>query len=281
MNLIAIDIGNRNIKIALYVKDEEKLLKTADETAGDIETQLVDILIECWDQVPLVEGAKEPVKDGVLVASSVKPEWTERMREIVQEELGAKLLMIGVDVPLPIETAVDEPLKVGTDRLTAAAAAYAVVEDAVVVADFGTAVTIDLVDEDGVFVGGTISPGFNLSLEAMHTGTAKLPKVTMHKPQQVYGADTEEAMRAGVYWSAVGLLETVCRKYAEQIGKWPQVILTGGAAGLIKDDCDFVDSWVSNLALRGIIIAYKKYLFEQAQITELDEKDQKKRSSEK
>ncbi|MHC5157198.1 MAG: type III pantothenate kinase [Planctomycetota bacterium] len=273
MNLIAIDIGNQNIKIALYVKDEEKLLKTADENAGDIESQLTDILTECWDQVPLVEGAKEPVKDGVIVASSVKPDWTEKIREIIKEELGTKLMVIGVDVPLPIETAVDDALAVGTDRLTAAAAAYAVVEDAVVVADFGTAVTIDLVDEDGVFVGGTISPGFNLSLDAMHTGTAKLPIVKMQKPKEVYGTNTEEAMRAGVYWAAVGLLETICRKYAEQIGKWPQVILTGGAAKLIKDDCEFVDSWVSNLALRGIIIAYKKYLFEKADIAKLDEED--------
>ncbi|MDH4202088.1 MAG: type III pantothenate kinase [Phycisphaerae bacterium] len=273
MNLIAIDIGNQNIKIALCLKDEEKLLKTADENAGDIESQLADILAECWDQVPLVEGAKEPAKDCVLVASSVKPDWTEKIREIVKEELGTKLMVIGVDVPLPIETAVDDALAVGTDRLTAAAAAYAVVEDAVVVADFGTAVTVDLVDEDGVFVGGTISPGFELSLEAMHAGTAKLPIVKMQKPKEVYGTNTEEAMRAGVYWAAVGLLETVCRKYAEQIGRWPQVILTGGAAKLIKDDCDFVDSWVSDLALRGIIIAYKKYLFEQAEIRKLGDED--------
>jgi type III pantothenate kinase len=273
MNLIAIDIGNRNIKIALYLNDEEKLLKTADEKAGKIESELTEILVECWDQVPLVEGATEPVKDCVLVASSVKPEWTEKIQAIIKDELGAKLMVVGVDVPLPIETAVDDAFQVGTDRLTAAAAAYAVVEDAVVVADFGTAVTIDLVDEDGVFVGGMIGPGFELSLEAMHHGTAKLPKVTMQKPQQVYGVNTIEAMRAGVYWGAVGFLETVCRKYAEQIGKWPQVILTGGAAKLIKDDCDFVDSWVSNLALRGIIIAYKKYLFEQAEIRKHGDED--------
>jgi type III pantothenate kinase len=277
MNLIAIDIGNRNIKIALYLKDEEKLLKTADETDGDIESQLTDILTECWDQVPLVEDAKEPVKDCVLVASSVKPEWTDRVADIVKDELNSKLLVIGVDVPLPIETAVDEPLKVGTDRLTAAAAPFAVVEDAVVVADFGMAVTIDLVDGDGVFMGGTICPGFELSLEALNTGTAKLPKVEMQKPQQVYGVNTEEAMRAGVYWSAVGLLETTCRKYAEQIGHWPQVILTGGAARTIKDDCEFVDTWVSNLALRGIIIAYKKYLSDQAEIASQADEDQKEK----
>lgn len=277
MNLIAIDIGNTKIKVAFYLNDEEKLIKSVDGNAGDVESQLAEILVECWDQAPLVKSAKEPVKECLLVAGSVKPEWTGLVRDVVKEELGQKLQVIGQEVPLPMETAVDDPLKVGTDRLCAAAAAYAVVESAVVVADFGTAVTIDLVDEEGVFVGGTIAPGFDLSLSAMNTGTARLPKVDMQKPQQVYGANTEEAMRAGVYWSAVGLLETLCRKYAEQIGSWPQVILTGGAAKVIKDDCEFVDSWVSDLALRGIIIAYKKYIYEQADIAERSEKDGKKK----
>jgi type III pantothenate kinase len=277
MNLIAIDIGNTMIKVAFYLSDEEKLLKSADGNAGDIDSQLADILTECWDQVPLVKDATEPTKECVLVASSVKPEWTGLVRDIVKEVLGQKLLVIGQEVPLPIETAVDDALKVGTDRLCAAAAAYAVVEGPVVVADFGTAVTIDLVDEDGVFVGGTIAPGFDLALEAMNNGTARLPEVTMQKPQSVYGVNTEEAMRAGVYWSAVGLLETICRKYAEQIGNWPQVILTGGAAKVIKDDCEFVDNWVSNLALRGIIIAYKKYIYEQAEMAKLDSKDKNKK----
>ncbi|MHC5154862.1 MAG: type III pantothenate kinase [Planctomycetota bacterium] len=278
MNLIAIDIGNTTIKVAFYLNDEEKLLKSVDGNSGNVESQLADILVECWDQAPLVERAKEPVKECVLVAGSVKPEWTGLVRDVVKDELGQKLLVIGQDVPLPMETAVDDALKVGTDRLCAAAAAYAVVESAVVVADFGTAVTVDLVDEDGVFVGGTIgtiAPGFDLSLEAMNTGTARLPKVDMQRPKQVYGVNTEEAMRAGVYWSAVGLLETLCRKYAEQIGHWPQVILTGGAAKVIKDDCEFVDSWVSNLALRGIIIAYKKYIYEQADIAKLENEDKK------
>jgi type III pantothenate kinase len=277
MNLIAIDIGNTTIKVAFYLNDDEKLIKSFDGNAGDVESQLADILTECWDQAPLVKSAKEPVKECLLVASSVKPEWTELVREVVADELGQKLLVIGQDVPLPMETAVDEALQLGTDRLCAAAAAYAVVEGGVVVADFGTAVTIDLVDEDGVFVGGTIAPGFDLSLAAMNTGTARLPKVDMQKPKEVYGTNTEEAMRAGVYWSAVGLLDTLCRKYAEQIGSWPQVILTGGAAKVIKDDCEFVDSWVSDLALRGIIIAYKKYIYEQADIAERSEKDGKKK----
>ncbi len=277
MNLIAIDIGNKNIKVAFFLKDEKKSLVTIDGADPKMGPKLSDALIECWDQVPLLETAKEPVKNCSVVACSVKPEWTEIAAERVEDELGVKMLVIGVDVPLPIETAVDDALAVGTDRLVAAAAAYAVVEDAVVVADFGTAVTIDLIDDNGVFMGGIIAPGFDLSLDALHNGTAKLPTVQMQKPEQVYGANTEEAMRAGVYWSAVGLLETLCRKYAEQLGKWPQVVLTGGAAKIMLEDCEFVDSCVSNLVVRGIMIAYKKYLYEKADIAQRDAEGPKKK----
>lgn len=277
MNLIAIDIGNRNIKVAFFLDDEEKGLTTIDGDDTKLSSKLKDTLIEYWDQAPLVETAKEPVKNCSVVACSVKPEWTELVAELVQEELDVKMLVIGTDILLPIETAVDDALSVGTDRLVAAAAAYSVVEDAVVVADFGTAVTIDLVDDTGVFMGGTIAPGFALSLDALHTGTAKLPAVQMQRPEQVYGTNTEEAMRAGVYWAAVGLLETLCRKYAEQLGKWPQVVVTGGAAPMMLDDCEFVDSCAANLVVRGIMIAYKKHLFEKADIIRQDAEDKKKK----
>lgn len=272
MNLIAIDIGNSSIKVAFYYKDQEKFLRTL-PAGDDLEENLLATLTEAWDQIPLVKNAAEPVKDAVLVASSVKPVWTKLLEQIAKDQLGEKVLLIGRDIPLPIETSVDNPLEVGTDRLVSAAAAFAVVEDAVVVADFGTAVTIDLVDETGVFVGGTISPGFDMSAKALKDYTAALPQIRMDKPASPNGANTTEAIRSGLYYSAVGLLETICRKYAEQLGRWPQVIVTGGAAKLIQSDCQFVDSFVSNLAVRGIVIAYKKYLYEKAEIEELDQED--------
>jgi type III pantothenate kinase len=275
MNLIAIDIGNSKIKTAFYLDDEEKFLRTFAE-GETLEKDLAETLIEAWDRVPTVKDAQIPVKDSVIVASSVRPAWTEMLDRLVAETLGEKVLLIGREIPLPIETALDNPLEAGTDRLTAAAAAFAVVEGPVVVADFGTAVTVDLVDESGVFLGGTISPGFAMSAKTLHENTAKLPQVTMQKPVQPFGANTEEAIRAGLYYAAIGLLETICRKYADQLGRWPQVILTGGAAGLIAEDCEFVDSYVPNLTVRGIIIAYKKYLYEKAHIEELDEEDHKR-----
>ncbi len=271
MNLLAIDIGNTVMKAAFYLNDKEQQLVSLPLNDAAFEARFARLLTECWDQAPLVESAAEPTKDAVIVVSSVNPDASDRVRALCQEVLGEPVKVIGQDVPLPIETSVERPFDVGTDRLVTAAAAYAVVEDAVVVADFGTAVTIDLVDESGVFVGGTISPGFEMALEAMHAHTAKLPQVGMQKPASVYGVNTAEAMRAGVYWAAVGLLETICRKYAEQLGRWPHVILTGGRAAVFKDDCEFVDSYVPDLAVRGIMIAYKKALFEAEDIDRLDQ----------
>jgi type III pantothenate kinase len=276
MNIIAIDIGNTNIKPAFYLDDEEKSLLSLDGNAPDIREQLTKMLRECWEQIPLVKNAKDPVREGVIVVSSVKPVWTELVEQAAKEALHEKIQLIGRDIPLPMEMGVENPLQVGTDRVVAAAAAYAVVEDAVAVADFGTAITIDLVDEDGIFRGGIIAPGMAMGAKALHEQTAQLPLVQIHPPQGGYGANTEQAINAGLYYGAAGLLRTVVEKYAEEIGKWPQVVVTGAAAGILKSECEFVDSWVSDLAVRGIVIAYKKYVFEKAHLEELDQEDNRR-----
>ncbi len=277
MNIIAIDIGNTTITVGLFVNDQEKFIESLPGDAEDIEPRLTALLTEAWEQIPFAASAKVDKRDGVIVVSSVKPAWTNMTADICRDKLDEKLKIVGKDIPLPIETAVDDSMEVGTDRLVAAAAAFAVVEDAVVVADFGTALTIDLVDENGVFMGGVIYPGFDMIARALHEGTVKLPKVKVKKPKGSYGANTREAINCGLYFAVVGLLETVTRKYAEELGKWPQTILTGGAAKVIKDDCEFVDSCVSNLAVRGVVIAYKKHIEDQAYMAELGERNGKKK----
>lgn len=273
MNIIAIDIGNTNIKLAFYLDDEEKSLLSLDGNAPDIREQLAKNLSTFWQQIPLVRSARDPVHEGVIAVSSVKPVWTQLVEQTVKEALHENIQLIGRDVPLPMETGMDNPLQVGTDRMVAAAAAYAVVEDAVAIADFGTAITIDLVDEDGVFRGGVIAPGMAMGAKALHEQTAQLPLVQVHPVQDRYGVDTQQAINAGLFYGAAGLLRTVVEKYAEEIGKWPQVVVTGAAAGILKGECEFVDSWVPDLAVRGIVIAYKKFIFEKARIEELDQED--------
>lgn len=274
MNIIAIDIGNTNISVGLFVEDSERYIKTV---GGDENDKLAEILVSAWEEIPFVTGANVKKRDGFIVVSSVNSERTKAVGDICRSKLDEKIKIIGRDVPLPIEMGVDDPMAVGTDRVVNAAAAFAVVEDAVVVADFGTAVTIDLVDEEGVFLGGVIAPGFGISAKALNLMTDNLPD-TGHKvetPKNPTGANTLEAINCGLYYSAVGLLKMVVEKYAEELGRWPQVIVTGGAAEAIKADCDFVDSWVPNLSVRGIVLAYKKFLSDQAETAELEVEDSK------
>lgn len=269
MNLIAIDIGNRHITAALFLNDEETSLETV---APVDEGRLKEVLTAAWDRIPVSELSRERKRDGVIVASSVKPEWMELVERIVSEELDEKVKVIGRDVPLPMEMGVESPEKVGTDRVVAAAAAFAVVEDAVAVADFGTAVTVDLVDEDGVFLGGAIAPGFELSARALNQGTAQLPEVKFSRPAGAIGANTEAAINAGLYFSAVGLLRVITEEFAVQLGRWPQLVVTGSGASVIRAHCDFVDNWAPNLVVRGVFLAYAKSVADKNEVAVIAEK---------
>jgi len=256
MNLIAVDIGNTNITVGLFLKDEEKSIESF---PGQAEAELTNCFKTAWEQIPILKSSKEKKRDGVIVVSSVKPAWTELVKTIVKKTLGEMIYLIGKDIPFPIDLSIQQTNTVGTDRVLSAAAAYEVVEKAVVVADFGTAVTIDMVDDRGVFVGGVIFPGFEISAKALNENTAQLPKVKVTKPALPFGRDTAEAINCGLYYSAVGALQEVIRRYAEKIGSWPQTVITGSAAKIIKDDCEFIDSYVPNLVVKGIALAYQKY----------------------
>ena len=259
MNIIAVDIGNTNITIALYLRDEEQFIKSV---SGRSRAKLTDLFKSAWEKIPVARSSKEGKRDGVIVVCSVKPAWTTLVQEIVKENLDEKLHIIGEDIPLPMTLWVDKPDKVGVDRVVSAAAAYAVVKDTVVVADFGTAVTIDLVDGKGIFLGGVICPGLEIGAHALKEHTAQLPEVKVARPKTPYGKNTDEAIKCGLYYSAVATVQEIIRRYAENLGKWPHTVLTGSAAKVIKDDCEFIDSFVPNLVVKGIVLTYKKYIDE-------------------
>lgn len=260
MNLIAIDIGNKNVKIGLFV---EARFESGEVVPADDHQRILDTLSNFRDKIPLPESSEEYFTEAAVVASSVNPASTEEIRQIVREELERDLLLIGKDIPLSVELSVENPETVGTDRVLTACAAYAVAEKAVVIADFGTAVTIDLVDDRGVFTGGAIIPGFEISAKALHEQTAQLPEIKVEKPELPWGKNTEQAIKAGLYYSAIGTLEEIVRRYAEKIGTWPRTIVTGSDAEVIKEDCPFVDSYVPHLVIKGIALAYRKYIDQQ------------------
>jgi type III pantothenate kinase len=262
MNIIAIDIGNTNIDIGLFLDGKEEFIKSI---PGGSRAKLTNCLKSAWERIPVLESSKENKRDGVIVVSSVKLAWTNIIKEIVQISLDEEILIIGKDIPLPMQLWVDEPDMVGTDRVISAAAAYDVVGDAVVVADFGTAVTIDLVDQNGIFLGGAICPGFEISAKALRDYTAQLPNIKITKPKTPYGKNTVDAINCGLYYSIVGALQEIIRRYAEKFGKWPQTVITGSGAKVIAGDCEFIDNYVPNLVVKGIVLAYNKYIEQKAE----------------
>ena len=257
MNIIAIDIGNSSIELGLFVGDKVEPVQCI---PGAKKARLKQALCEAWIKIPLVTSSSEDKRDGVIVVCSVQPAWTERVRAIARETLDERIYVIGEDISVQIESSKVNLAKVGTDRLVAATAAYAMFETAAVIIDIGTAITIDLIDGKGQFEGGVIFPGFELGARALHDHTAQLPKIAVKRPAGPWGTNTQDAMNCGLYYSTIGALEEIIRRFAEVGGAWPHSICTGSGAELVREDCKFIDSFVPHLVVTGIVLTYKGYL---------------------
>jgi type III pantothenate kinase len=152
---------------------------------------------------------------------------------------------------------VDEGTQVGPDRLVNAAGAYDRHGGDLIVVDFGTATTFDVVAEDGAYVGGAIAPGVNLSLEALHQAAAALPHVDMTKPQQVIGTNTVACMQSGVFWGYVGLVRELCNRIKGEHDRPMRVIGTGGLAPLINQGDRLFDVFEDDLTMHGLTVIYR------------------------
>jgi len=249
-HILACDVGNTAIHFA-HVHGEDvtpqQRLRTS-ELAG-----LGEAIAAMWRDMP------EPRK---IIAASVNASGLKAL-EAAGEALDQDVLVIGRDLPLPIDTDLAHPESVGVDRLCCAAAAYDRLGAACVVADFGTAVTIDCVSNEGVFLGGAILPGLSMSAEGLHHGTAQLPRVQPRHVDWVFGKDTEQAIAGGLVRGAQGALRELVETYATALGRWPIVILTGGDAHFIcrrPGSEGLVQAIVEDLALRGVAAAYYRTL---------------------
>lgn len=249
-NAVLLDIGNTRTGIAAYIDGKRgQPVRVATDDIGAI----VRAVQEAWIALPATSPRG-------IVASSVQPDTLRRLREeLARCELPSPLAVKEeIDPPIPAD--VLEPDRVGADRLCVAAAAYANVKAACVVASFGTAVTIDLVADNGVFLGGTISPGLSLAARSLHEHTALLPLVDVGTPTETLGKDTESAIRNGVFAMLAGGLREITERYATEIGKWPMLIATGGDAVAIATACDFIDRVVPDLCLDGVALALEQHL---------------------
>jgi type III pantothenate kinase len=249
--VLACDVGNSAIHFA-HVKGDE-ITSPHTLRLGDL-ANLGSELAELWRQIPAPRQ---------LVACSVNPVGLKALEAAAEETLHEPVLVVGRELPLPIDANLPDPAAVGTDRLCAAAAAFDRLGVACVVVDFGTAITIDCVNDEGVFQGGAILPGLEMSARGLHAGTAQLPKVELSAPDWVFGKDTRQAIVGGIVFGARAALRELTEAYATALGHWPVVIITGGDAelvcGQVAESC-LVQAIVPDLVLRGAAMAYYRSL---------------------
>lgn len=248
-SLVIIEIGNSHVSVATSVANQVY----SERRFGHDETDaILDAAAEAWEALP-------PERSRAVAAASVVPSVLAGLKERLAERLETEVLVVGEDLHRPLSLAVEAPETVGIDRVCAAAAAYETFGHACVIASFGTAVTIDCVNDEGVFMGGAILPGIQMQADALHERTAKLPRVTVAAPSGVYGGSTEEAVRHGIVFGLVGGLREIAERYATELKAWPDLVACGGNAELINQHTDIIDRVVPDLCIRGIALAYRKH----------------------
>ncbi len=248
--VILIDIGNTTITVATWLDDKlESPVSIATDDASAFDKAYSAHLKE----IPTSRSA-------ATVVGSVVPPVLERIRGCVLAKQQRDALVVGETILLPIELAVTDTKGIGVDRVCAAAAAYDKVQAACTVVDFGTAVTVDLVDDEGKLRGGAILPGVKMQLRALHEYTASLPEAEPGIPELLYGRNTIEAMQTGVCRGLVGAVRGLVEGYATSLNHWPQVVATGGDLSLVAPHCDFLDTLVAHLTLQGLGLAFRKHM---------------------
>jgi type III pantothenate kinase len=192
------------------------------------------------------------------IISSTVPRVVFNLRVLCDRYFDTRPLVVGrEDCLLPANPRVDAGTQVGPDRLVNSAGAYDRHGGNLIVVDFGTATTFDVVADDGAYIGGAIAPGVNLSLEALHHAAAALPHVDVTKPQQVIGTNTVACMQSGVFWGYVGLVRGICDRIRAEYDRPMRIVGTGGLAPLFSQGDVLFDMIEDDLTIHGLTVIHK------------------------
>ncbi|MGN0495436.1 MAG: type III pantothenate kinase [Lachnospiraceae bacterium] len=252
--LLAIDIGNTNITIGLFDGDEilgtfrmtTKIPRTSDEY-GIFFCNLLNS-----------KGLSGNEIDAAVMASVV-PDVNHHIINGLIKYFNVNPILVGPGIKTGIKIAIPNPKEVGADRIVDAVAAYEIYGGPVLVIDYGTATTHDLVLEDATLVGGVTSPGIRIAAHALWQDAAKLPKIEIRKPDYILGKDTISSMQSGLLYGHIGQTEYIIRKIQEEAGlEKMTVVATGGLGKIIFDETDSIDYYDPNLTLKGLKILYHK-----------------------
>jgi type III pantothenate kinase len=251
--LLAIEQGNTNTLFAVHDgKDWIAQWRTATQS-----TRTGDEYAVWLYQLLAMAELKFEMLDACII-SSVVPQSVFNLRNLARRYLKVEPLVIGENVDLGIPVRLEKPSEAGADRLVNAIGAHAVFPGDLIIIDSGTATTFDIVAADGGFEGGVIAPGINLSMEALHTAAAKLPRVAIRRPMKTIGRDTVGAMQAGVFWGYIALIEGLIARIKAEWGRPMTVVATGGVASLFQGATDAIDHFDSDLTIRGLLEIHRR-----------------------
>ena len=252
--LLVIDVGNTNVTMGVF--DGETLKETFRLTTRTSRTSDEYGLAIC-DLIEHRAIAIEEVRD--VIISSVVPDVMYSLINGIVKYFHTTPLIVGPGIKTGIRLATENPKQIGADRIVDAVGAYELYGGPVLVIDFGTATTYDLILEDGSFVAGVTSPGIRLSANALWQGTAKLPKFEILKPKSILAKETISSMQAGLVYGYIGQTEYIIKKVKEEAKlKEMKVVATGGLGKIIADETDMIEVYDNRLTLKGLRLIYEK-----------------------
>ncbi|MFA9377105.1 MAG: type III pantothenate kinase [Lachnotalea sp.] len=253
--LLVIDVGNTNITLGIFSKEEligtfrltTKTPRTSDEYGIDI--------------CNLLEHRNFKITDiDDVIISSVVPDIMYSLNSSIIKYFEIKPIVVGPGIKTGIRLAMDNPKEVGADRIVDAVGAYELYGGPVIIVDFGTATTYDLVTKEGAFTAGVTAPGISTSAKALWQDAAKLPKIEIKKPATILAKETITSMQAGIVFGYIGQTEYIIAKMIEESGiEDIKVVATGGLGIIIAEETNSIDVYDPMLTLKGLKCIYNRY----------------------
>jgi type III pantothenate kinase len=254
--LLVLDVGNTNTVMGIF--DGEELIRhwrltSRKQTADEVGFMVLGLLGSSGISKESIEAS---------VYASVVPSLDEMFMEGIDKYIGVPCLKVTAELDTGLKVRLKNPAGLGADRLLNAVAGVRKYGAPLVVVDLGTAITLDVIAADGAYIGGTIAPGMELSLDSLFSRTAKLPQIALEAPGRYIGGDTKKAIQSGVVYGTVGLVDTLLRGVFKELGGPCRVVATGGHAEILAAHSDIVrevDQW---LTIEGLRIIYERNRFE-------------------
>lgn len=252
--IVGIDIGNTDITFGIFqgkkLCDTFRMRTKINRTSDEYGMFMLDVI--------KYKGYRREDVDDVIVASVV-PAVMHSLTSAIIKYFGLQPIIVGAGIRTGIKIKTANPKETGADRIVDAVAGYELYGGPVIVVDFGTATTYDIITPDGEFIGCVISPGLRISANALWQQAAKLPEIEIRKPESILAKETVSSMQAGLVYGYIGQTEYIIRKIIEESGfDKVKVVATGGLGKMISEETDCIDYYDANLTLKGLQLIYEK-----------------------